>query len=307
MDSTAAVPAQARRAALERRWWVVCAGVIAGVALGVGGAAALLTQARPVYASTVSVLVQRIGATEVSLPTEAQLARSTQTAADAAKAVGRTAEDIAGATRVTPLADSSVLLITVEGAARARPRRRPARSRRPTWPTGPGRPGRHRRPGPHPELPHRRVEHPAGPAQHPAGQAAGDLARAGHAARLGHHRHRPDHHPQRPGDGARDDPGRPRAGDRRARRGRSAPSARSPGSTWCRCGRAPCSARWPWSGGAGWPAGSAAGSTCRPGPGCRCWRTCRPRSTSDWPARPAGGRSTGSATRSWPPWVPTTG
>lgn len=117
MDSTAAVPAQARRAALERQWWVVCAGVIAGVALGVGGAAALLTQARPVYASTVSVLVQRIGATEVSLPTEAQLARSTQTAADAAKVVGRTAEDIAGATRVTPLADSSVLLITVEGAS----------------------------------------------------------------------------------------------------------------------------------------------------------------------------------------------
>src|SRR4051794_35751565 len=94
----------------RRQWWVVCVAVLVGLT---GGAAAL-AGSRPVYASTASVLVQTIGSTPVNLPTEAQLARSSQTAADAATVLHRPVDEISAATSVRALPDSSVLLITFE-------------------------------------------------------------------------------------------------------------------------------------------------------------------------------------------------
>src|SRR3954470_16995146 len=94
----------------RRQWWVVCVAVLVGLT---GGAAAL-ARSRPVYASTASVLVQTIGSTPVTLPTEAQLARSSQTAIDAATVLHRPVDEIITATSVRALPDSSVLLITFE-------------------------------------------------------------------------------------------------------------------------------------------------------------------------------------------------
>jgi Mrp family chromosome partitioning ATPase len=94
----------------RRQWWVVCAAVLVGLAAG----AVSLAASRPVFASTASVLVQTIGSAPVNLPTEAELVRSSQTAADAASILHRPDDEIAAATTVRPLPDSSVLLITFE-------------------------------------------------------------------------------------------------------------------------------------------------------------------------------------------------
>lgn len=126
---------------VTRQRWMVWAGVVVGAVVGLAAAAGVLAATRPVYAAAASVLVERIGTTEVSLATEAQLAQSTQTATDAATAVGRSAADIAAATGVEPLPDSSVLLITVEGASPESARAGRTRSPRRTSPTGPRPPG----------------------------------------------------------------------------------------------------------------------------------------------------------------------
>jgi Mrp family chromosome partitioning ATPase len=96
-----------------RQRWVLSVGIVVGIGIGLAAATIALATTRPAYASTASVLVAQIGPDAPILPTEAQLARSTRTAADAAHAVGRSTEDIASATAVEPLVGSSVLLITV--------------------------------------------------------------------------------------------------------------------------------------------------------------------------------------------------
>ena len=92
-------------------------GLVLGIGTGLGGSAIALAATPPTYASTASVLVQQIGSDPPNLPTEAQLARSTVTAADAARTVGRSTQDIGASTTVEPLEGSSILLITVRGAS----------------------------------------------------------------------------------------------------------------------------------------------------------------------------------------------
>jgi Mrp family chromosome partitioning ATPase len=104
------------RTGARQRWAV---GVVLGIGVGLGGSAIALAATPPTYASTASVLVQQIGSDPPSLPTEAQLARSTRTATDAARTVGRSTEDIGAATTVEQLTGSSVLLITARGASPA--------------------------------------------------------------------------------------------------------------------------------------------------------------------------------------------
>src|SRR5690242_15947069 len=96
-----------------RQRWALGIGVVAGMGAGLVGASVALATTSPTYESTASVLVQQIGSTAPILLTEAQLARSTRTATDAARTVGRSTEDLAAATTVVPLDGSTVLLITV--------------------------------------------------------------------------------------------------------------------------------------------------------------------------------------------------
>jgi Mrp family chromosome partitioning ATPase len=99
--------------AARRHWWVVCAGLLAGVA---GGAAAFVA-ATPVYAAYATVLVDPVGSGELNLNTEAQLARSSDTATAAAARLGQ--PDAAGSAmvesvRVEPLPGTSILIIAFE-------------------------------------------------------------------------------------------------------------------------------------------------------------------------------------------------
>src|SRR5262245_18231024 len=96
-----------------RQRWALGVGVVVGIGVGLVGATVALATTSPTYESTASVLVQQIGSTTPILLTEAQLARSTRTATDAARTVGRSTEDLAAATTVVPVEGSSVLLITV--------------------------------------------------------------------------------------------------------------------------------------------------------------------------------------------------
>jgi Mrp family chromosome partitioning ATPase len=88
-------------------------GAVIGIGVGLAAATVVLAGTPPTYESTASVLVQQIGSAAPALPTEAQLALSTKTAADAARTVGRSTEDIAASTSVQPLDGTSVLQITV--------------------------------------------------------------------------------------------------------------------------------------------------------------------------------------------------
>jgi Mrp family chromosome partitioning ATPase len=102
---------------VRRHWWLLCVGVVVGLGCG----ALALAVNRPVYASSTSVLVLPIGDTEVNLQTEAQLARSTQTAADAATLLAQSLptaapddiDHVRGAD-VEVLPNTSVLLIRYE-------------------------------------------------------------------------------------------------------------------------------------------------------------------------------------------------
>ena len=102
---------------VRRHWWLLCVGVVVGLGCG----ALALAANRPVYASSTSVLVLPIGNTEVNLQTEAQLARSTQTAADAAALLAQSLptaapddiDHVRGAD-VEVLPNTSVLLIRYE-------------------------------------------------------------------------------------------------------------------------------------------------------------------------------------------------
>src|SRR5262245_5964578 len=102
---------------MRRSWWVACAGLVVGLA---GGLIAL-SQSTPVYASSASVLVQPIGNETLNLSTEAQVARSTQTAVEAALHLdGVSAEQIARALTVDAVQGSSVLVMHFEAATPAR-------------------------------------------------------------------------------------------------------------------------------------------------------------------------------------------
>jgi Mrp family chromosome partitioning ATPase len=99
---------------VRRHWWVV----VAGLVLGIGGGLLALNRSTPVYAASTSVLVQPDGASPVNLPTEAQLARSTQIAVDAAvHLTGVPFDRIVEATSVQTIEGSSVLVIRFEAAA----------------------------------------------------------------------------------------------------------------------------------------------------------------------------------------------
>ncbi len=108
---------------LRRHSWLVCLGIVVGLGTG----ALMLQSARPRYAAAASVLVLPIGEAAVNLRDEAQLARSTQTASDAAALLARSLPDAApGAIDPIPsaevdvLPDSSVLVIRFEaGTAQA--------------------------------------------------------------------------------------------------------------------------------------------------------------------------------------------
>lgn len=105
---------------IRRHWWVVCAALLTGIAGGAG----FLYAGNPVYASAVSVLVQPVGEAEINLRTEAQLARSTETATVAATLLGETgpAEGLIEAISVEPVPDTSVLIIVYEAATPQRAR-----------------------------------------------------------------------------------------------------------------------------------------------------------------------------------------
>lgn len=103
---------------IRRHWWLLCVGLILG--LGTGGL--VLAASRPVYASAASVIVLPFGDTEVNLQTEAQLARSTQTATDAATLLAQSLPtaapddiDPVRAADVEVLPNTSVLVIHYEG------------------------------------------------------------------------------------------------------------------------------------------------------------------------------------------------
>src|SRR5262245_21411483 len=100
-----------------RQRWALGVGVVVGIGVGLAVASMTLASTSPIYASTASVLVQQIGPTAPILLTEAQLARSSRTATDAARTVGRSTEDLAAATTVVPLEGSSVLVITVRAGS----------------------------------------------------------------------------------------------------------------------------------------------------------------------------------------------
>jgi Mrp family chromosome partitioning ATPase len=104
-------PSVARMA--RRRWPVALLAMLAGVC----GAGAVLATSDRVYESSTSVLVARVDA-ELNLDTEAQLARSTANAADAAAllATPTPPERLAHAVTVDPLAGSSVLRIRYAAA-----------------------------------------------------------------------------------------------------------------------------------------------------------------------------------------------
>lgn len=98
------------RRPLRRHRWVVCAGVVVGLA----GAAGAFAASDPVYASSASVLVRPVGPGAVNLNTEAQLARSAQTLTVAVRALPEGMSlDPQGLT-VEPLPDTSVLVIRYE-------------------------------------------------------------------------------------------------------------------------------------------------------------------------------------------------
>jgi Mrp family chromosome partitioning ATPase/capsular polysaccharide biosynthesis protein len=110
----------------RRHWWLLGVGVLVGLAVG----AVALAVSQPVYSSAASVLVQPIGDVEVNLQTEAQLARSTETASDAQALLLRTLGPLSprGSTAGPPpavevLPNTSVLVIRYEAptpeAARA--------------------------------------------------------------------------------------------------------------------------------------------------------------------------------------------
>jgi Mrp family chromosome partitioning ATPase/uncharacterized protein involved in exopolysaccharide biosynthesis len=103
----------------SRQRWAVGVGLAVGIGAGLGSSAIALAATPPTYASTASVLVQQIGSDPPNLPTEAQLARSTTIAADAARTLGRSTQDVGAATTAQPLEGSSVLLVTVRGASPA--------------------------------------------------------------------------------------------------------------------------------------------------------------------------------------------
>jgi len=92
----------------RKHWWIVAVGLLSGFA----GGAAILATGEPAYESSTSVLVADVGEPP-NLATEAQLAASTATAADAARLLAsatppdRLVEGVA----VLALADTSVLRI----------------------------------------------------------------------------------------------------------------------------------------------------------------------------------------------------
>ncbi len=93
--------------ATRRHWWLVVVGMLAGVA----GAGAVWATGTRVYESSTSVLVSSVGV-PINLETEAQLARSTATAAAVATRLGstRSPDRLAASLRVDGLANTSVLV-----------------------------------------------------------------------------------------------------------------------------------------------------------------------------------------------------
>lgn len=92
-----------RRHSIRNSWWLITL----GAAVGIGGGFAALDATVPVYTSAASVLVEPIDGTP-NLSTEAQLVRSTRTAADAR---ARLADPAAGLPTVDAVPGTSVLQI----------------------------------------------------------------------------------------------------------------------------------------------------------------------------------------------------
>jgi Mrp family chromosome partitioning ATPase len=97
---------------VRRHGWIVFIGLVVGAVAG--GVA--LAQSDPVYSSAASVLVQPVSAAEVNLETEAQVARSTETAVDAGARLGGPVPSVAS---VEVLPNTSVLVIRFEAATPA--------------------------------------------------------------------------------------------------------------------------------------------------------------------------------------------
>jgi Mrp family chromosome partitioning ATPase len=102
---------------LRRHWWLLFVGVIVGAT----GGGLTLDLTRPCFAAFTSVLVLPIGSADVNLQTEAQLARSTQTASDAATLLAHDSpvpveRTEAAQAEVDPVPGTSVLLIRYEAS-----------------------------------------------------------------------------------------------------------------------------------------------------------------------------------------------
>jgi Mrp family chromosome partitioning ATPase len=99
--------------AVRRHWWLLTVCVLMGLA----GAGFAIAMTEPVYTSSASVLVQPVGDTPVNLQTEAELARSTDTAAAAAGRLGEPSAAQPASVEVLP--NTSVLVIHYEAATPA--------------------------------------------------------------------------------------------------------------------------------------------------------------------------------------------
>ncbi|HEX6871419.1 MAG TPA: lipopolysaccharide biosynthesis protein [Micromonosporaceae bacterium] len=106
-------------AALRRNWWLLCAGLVAGVCAG----AVVAAHSDPVYVSSTSILVQPIGTEEINMRTEAEVAKSTDVAAAAGAlfSAGADADRIgpirSELLRVDSVPNTSVLVMRYEAAS----------------------------------------------------------------------------------------------------------------------------------------------------------------------------------------------